>query len=253
MSVDRERRAEIVKLARLLGTDPEDLAYLEAVPADALARLRDQATDVLFDADSTVLAKMAAASEKLPVALVATIARHAIGALVCARVTGHMSPGRAVEIAKRLDGPFLADIAVETDPRRAASVLGRMPPDRVVAAARELMTRGEHVAMGRFVGHLSSEAIRGCVEVIEDADLLRIAFVLENKERLPDVVALLDDDRLSGVLRAAADDDLWSEAIDLLGHLNAAARRRFARLPGRDALLALVPAGNREEIVVLIG
>ena len=42
--------------------------------------------------------------------------------------------------------------------------------------------------MGRFVGHLNDDAIVAAVQEMDDGQLLRVAFVLEEKERLDRLV-----------------------------------------------------------------
>lgn len=235
-----EARAEILKLARVLGCEPRALAYLEKVPPDDIRRVREYATDTLFDADRERLARIAWASRLLPSQLVASIGERVFGALLCARITGLLEPSRAVAVARRLPAPFLAEIAVELDPRRASEVIARTPADRVAEVARELLRRGEHVAMGRFVAYLSDEALAACIEVIDDASLLRIMFVLEGKEeRLDHLVGLLPQDRLAGIIRAAAVEGLWAETLDLLGSVGDRRTEQLAELAARqdDAVL----------------
>ena len=43
-------RGEVLKLARLLGRDPDSFAYLERLDPDDLRQLREQATEMLFSA-----------------------------------------------------------------------------------------------------------------------------------------------------------------------------------------------------------
>ena len=226
MSANLDARAEIVKLARLVGQKPERLAYLEKVPPEDIKRLRERTTDVLFDADREKLQRVSAASRRLPAPLVAQIAQRVFGPLLVARLAGLVEPGRAVGVANHLSPAFLADVAVELDPRRVRSVLGHLPIERVVAAARVLVRRGEFVTMGQFVAHLSKEAIEATLAVIDDAALLRIAFVIEDPKRLNDIVGVLPEERFSGVIRAAAAKGLWSEALALVS--NVSERRRGA-------------------------
>jgi hypothetical protein len=214
-----EVRAEVLKLARLLGSEPERLAYLQQLEPEDVRWIRERATDVLFDSDARTLQRVAAASRLLPVPLVAAIAERAFGPLLCARVAGLMDASRAVEVGTRLPPAFLADVAVAIDPRRASDVIAQTPPHQIVVIARELLRRREFVTMGRFVGHLEDEALEAALEVIDDAALLRIAFVLEQKDRLGRVVGLLPPGRLGRVLRAAADEGLWLEALELLEHV----------------------------------
>ena len=170
-----ERRAEIAKLARLLELDPGALEYLEAAEPAEIARYREQATDLLYDADRVRLKRMADASRLLPVQVLAAIGRNGRSARCCARASpGLLDPRRAIEIAEHLPSPFLAELGAEMDPRRATEVISGMPADQVAEVAAEMARRGEHVAMGRFVAHLSDPALAACVEVVGDADLLRI-------------------------------------------------------------------------------
>jgi hypothetical protein len=216
-----QRRAEILKLARILERKPDELAYLEAVSLDDLRALREQTTDVLWSANSGTLNRLAAASKLLPAGLTATIAQRAFGPLLVARMAGLLEPSRAVEIATKLPTGFLADVAIELDPRRASSVLKLTAPQQVAAVTRELVRRREHVAMGRFVGHLSDAALKAALAVMDNETLLLVGFVLEDKDRLERLVSLLPKPRVTGIILAAAQANLWLEALDLLEHLSA--------------------------------
>ena len=215
----RQTQAEILKLARLLEVAPADLAYLEAVDAESLRALREQATEHLFAADRRHLQSLAAAATKLPGALVAKMAQHVFGPLLSARVAGLLETAHAIDLAKHLPPPFLAEIGIHIDPRHVVDVLASMPPERVVTIAQELAARNEHVAMGRFVGHMPDGAIVAAIEVLADADLLRTAFVIEGDGALERVLALLPRDRLAGALCAAVEEDLWSEGLELVHRL----------------------------------
>jgi len=241
-------RAEIVKLARLLRRDPATLDYLEQVPADDVRLLREQVTDVLFTAHGQILERLAAASKLLPIRVVAAIGQRAFGPVLAARITGLLDPSRAVEMAETMPTEFLTDLAVELDPRRASAVIGQMPPVRVAEITRELVRRREYVPMGRFVGHLSDGALRAAVEVMDDGDLLQVAFVLEAKETLDGLVGLLPPARLDGVIEVAAREALWVEVVDLLSHLSAERRAVVAVKAGEfeDAALHSLIAATAE-------
>jgi hypothetical protein len=242
MSNGLQTQAEILKLARLLHRDPDELAYLSEIPSEDVRRLRDQITDVLFDAQSHTLGRLAAASKLLPVGVTATIGQHAFGPVISARIAGLLEPRRAVEIADRMPIPFLADVAVELDPRRARDVISRIPPERIAQVSDELVGRGEYVTMGRFVGHLSDPAVRAAVSAMDDASLLRVAFVLESKDGLDDLIAMLPAERLDSVIDAASREHLWVEALDLLANLAPERRAELAERAGEhgEAMLAEV-------------
>lgn len=212
-------RAEILKLARLLQRDPDSLTYLESVPEGDLRVLRDQVTERLFSAHGQTLSRLAAASKLLPTALVATIGEHAFGPLLCARMAGLLEPSRAADVAAKLPTPFLADVAIELDPRRAREVIGRMPAARVAEVAAELAARGEYVTLGRFVGHITPDALNATIERLSDEDLLRTAFVLEDRDGLDELADLLGEERLGSLVEVAERADLEEEGRELLSYL----------------------------------
>lgn len=219
-SGDLRSRAEVMKLARLLRRRPEQLSYLERLPPEDVQRLREQVTDMLFDAHDATLQRLAAASRLLPVGLVAMIGEHAFGPTLSARVAALLDPDRAVGMAEKLPTEFLAEIAIDVDPRRSSGVIGRMPPAQIRRVTRELVRRGEYVTMGRFVGHLSEPALRASMTELDDATLLRTAFVLEERDRLDALAELVGQDRIAGLLEVAEEEGLWAEALDLLMRLD---------------------------------
>lgn len=216
-----EVRAELLKLARLLGRAPDELAYLEALGVTELVSLREQVTETLFDSHLGALRRLASASRLLPVGVVAQLGEKVFGPQLAARITGLLDPDRAVEVAARLPDSFLADVAVELDPRRASAVIARIPADRIGAITRQLVARGEYVTMGRFVGHLPDESLLAAVNASSSADLLQVALVLENKERLGTLLEMIGPERTDEVLEAADEAGLGAEARQLLGQASA--------------------------------
>ncbi|WP_067574641.1 hypothetical protein [Nocardia acidivorans] len=208
--------AETTKLARLLGiTDPTELDFLVDLPPAALREFRERATDRLFDRDTKRLKGVAAGAKLVPVAISAKVAQRAFGPTLCAAVASTIDPQRAIDIAKSLPAPFLADCAVQLDPRRTAAIIAAVPPQLVADVARELLTHGDHITMGRFVHVVPEPALRAAAPVMSDTDLLRIAFLLEDKTAIDHVLHIVAD-RVPGVIRAAAAQSMWAEAIDLL-------------------------------------
>ncbi|MDT7724123.1 MAG: hypothetical protein QOI21_699 [Actinomycetota bacterium] len=228
-------QAEILKLARVLGVEPARFGYLEKVDPRELQQLRDQVTDVLFDANLGVLQRMAAASKLIPGPILAKIAEKVFGPLLCARVAGVVEPSRGIDIAKRLGPVFLADVATELDPRRSSEIIAGIPSPTVAAVAGELIRRKDWITIGRFVGHLPDPTVSASLRVIPNPALLRVAFVLDDKSRLDHIVGLLPKTRFDSIVEAAAEVDLWSPLLDLLNHLRPNRRAellaQFARLP----------------------
>jgi hypothetical protein len=191
--------AEILKLARVLGVPPERLDYLRGVPVADLRLLRDQVTSALFDAHLGVLERMAGASKLLPSPLLAKLAERVFGPLLSARIAGLVDVGRGVDIAKRLSPGFLADVAAELDPRRAAGIIAGMPAPVVVAVARELARRRDWITIARFVDTLPETTITASLEVIPDEALPQVARMLEDPARVHYVTDLLPQHRLDAI------------------------------------------------------
>ena len=243
-----EGHAEVMKLARLLGTSPERLAYLEALaPADVRA-LRDLATQKLHE-DDRRFGRVALAARIPPVGMTAWIAQHLFGALLCARIAGLLDTGRAVALAERMPPLFLADLAMHLDPRRAREILFRLEPALIAEVAAELTRRAEYIAMGRFVGNLTDDALVACFGVIDAVALLRISYFVEEKDQLDHVVGLLAQDRVRDAIRGATDADLWPQALDLLTRISPERAGALADLAAEqeDAVLGgMVAAAQRD-------
>lgn len=223
MSATCERRVETEKLARLLGiSDPQELAFLLAVPPGELRDYREAVTEMLYDDEQELLARTADAARLLPARTLAAIGEHALGPLICARLTGLLEPRRAAEIAEHFTLDFLARLAAELDPRRAVAVLGAIATDTVVAISRAMAASGEHVAMGRFVACLDESALSLCIEALGDKDLLRVAFVIEDQERLSRVFETIGIERTERIFAAAPAGGLLEEAEYVVGRLESA-------------------------------
>lgn len=248
MSETLERTAEITKLARLLGVDAKELGYLDGLSAAALRSFREQATDRLFAGDSGRLRRVAAASKLVPVPLTVKIAQAAFGPVLCAATAGLLDPPHAVKVASRCPTRFLADITVHLDPRRAPDVIAAVPTPMVVAVATELLARDEHVTMGRFVSYLKRQTLGAAIrEIPDDADLLRVAFVMEGNEKLNELIDLARD-RIPGLVRTAYEQDLWAEALDLIGHLSVENLAQIAEVTaaqGDEVLTAIIRAAQQ--------
>jgi hypothetical protein len=233
-----ESHAEVMKLARLLGTTPERLEYLGRLdPADTRG-LRERANDV-FHEDDRRLGRVALASKIPPAAVTAWIAQHLFGPLLCARIAGLLDTRRAVDLAKRMPPQFLAELAMHLDPRRARDIIFALPPELIGKVADEQNRRDEHIAMGRFVGNMTDDALRACFAVIDDATLLRISYFVEEKDQLDHVVGLLEVERVRGAIRDATAQDLWPQALDLLTRVT----------PSRAGWLADLAAEEEDDVL----
>jgi hypothetical protein len=244
MSSSLAAEAELGKLARVLGVDATGLPSLEGCdPADVRA-LRRQVADTLLEADRRQFARVAGLGMIAPVGLVARLAERALGPVLVARAAGLADPSLACEIAQRVSADFLADIAVELDPRHAREAIAGLPGERIAAAAAVLEVRGELAAMGVFVGHLSEEALSATLGRLSTDALLRVGFLIEAPERLDEIVAQLPDERVVALVTLAEEEDRREELLGIASHLGDEQRRRLAgsstRLGAADPGAALV-------------
>ena len=253
-----QSHAEVMKLARLLDREPDELAYLQPLAPGDLRALRDGVTETLYDANGSSLGRLAAASRLLPAGLTATIGQRAFGPLLSARLAGLLETDKAVDVAGKLPPPFLADVAVELDPRRASDLIASIAPALIGQVTAELVARREYVTMGRFVGHLSDGAIAAALATMDDEAVLRTAFVIEDRSQLSRLFAKLPKGRPAGIIAAAAADRLWLEALDLLNHLHKRQRREMVLAalaldePAREAILDTIIAHDLTDEVRLI-
>jgi hypothetical protein len=243
--------AEVLKLARLLGTSTDRLGYLERLSPEEIREVRERASDVLFDVDGRRFRLIAIASKLPPAALTAVIAEHAFGPLLCARITALLEVKRAVDLAERLPRKFVAALAINLDPRRAKDIVAAIPPYLIGEVAAELTRDEEWVAMGRFVGYLTDDSVRAAFRVIPDGSLLRISYFVEVAEHLDHVVGLLEEVRIRGAIRAATDEDLWPQALDLLSRVTPARAGRLADLAAEEddrVLGGMVETAQRDDL-----
>lgn len=219
-------------LARLLGLDgPEALSCAADTPAVELRAYRRAVSEVLFEDRRELLARAAEVARVLPPRTLAAIGERALGPLICARMTSLLETDRAATIARHMTLEFLVELSAELDPRRVVEVLIATPSERVVSVALRLAARGEYVAMGRFVGHLDTQTLRACIRGLSDEQLLRVAFVLEDKQRMGEIVELIGQRRVRRMLRDAAGRGLAPEARELVDHLDAPQRRLLRERP----------------------
>jgi hypothetical protein len=233
MAATLAQRAEIQKLSRLLGAAEGKLDFLHKMELEGIRRLREQATAQIFKSDQAKLQKVAASARLLPAPLIAVIAQKVFGPLLCARTAGLFPVARAIDVAKRLETGFLADVCMELDPRRAREVVAGMPVPQVVEIARELAKREEFVTMGRFVDCLSEPALRAVIaDLRSDEVLLRIGFFVEDKRRLGLILSWLPRERLRRLVKAAAagEAELWPEALNMLNSVSEEQRLQLADL-----------------------
>lgn len=245
-------RAELIKLARVLGSDEAAVAFLAPAGAQAVRMLQEQVSATLFDEYRGALQRLADASRLLPASLVAKMSELVFGPMLSARVAALMPPERAVEIAGKLRTTFLADVCVHIDPRNASDLLAGIPTKIVVDVARLLLQRREYVTMGRFVDDLPDAAIRAVMADLTDEALVQIGFFVERRARLTELIDLVAPDRLRGVVQAVAGGtpEVQAAGLAMMSQLPPRHQGKLGDLAvalGADALTSLIACAQRED------
>ncbi|MFD9790570.1 hypothetical protein ACFWXK_06410 [Streptomyces sp. NPDC059070] len=243
-------RAETQKTARLLGRDPGDLAFLAALPPADLRRLREQTVAALFDGTPEMLDRIARATKLVPAGVAAAISQKALGPRLAAAVAGKLEPGRAADIIDKLPVSFTAESCAHLDPRRIPGIVDRLDENLLVRVSVALAERGDHLTMGRFVGHLRDSALERILPQIDDAVVLRTGAAIDQPGQLGRILDLMGEERLARVVAAAA-DGLWPQALTVAALVTGEHRERIAVLAARlpsDRLDALVRTVAAEEL-----
>ena len=222
-------RAERVKMARLLHVDEEQLGFLDDVDPDRVGRVRERVADLVHEQGAGAFDNLLSASKLLPDAVTAKIAQTVFSPVISALVSGKLEPKRARKLIGHIDVAYLADMAPHLDPRSVADVVQALPDDVMVATAREINRRGDHVSAGRLVGVAPDRVIPAFLDAIPDErDLLEIAFFLEDTSRLDAIVRHVSSERVERLLLTAEREELWPEAMVLTGHLSQEETARIA-------------------------
>lgn len=237
-------RAEVLKLARLLGADAKTFAFLETQDAPEIRALREQMTAKLYDDGKALLQKVAMATKLTPTSISAVIAEKALGPLLCARVASLLPAEKAIDISKKLGAPFLAEVCLHLDPRRTTAIIRGTPVEQIVAVSKILQAQKEYVTMARFVDALTPEAIKAVIAATPDEEpLLRTAVFVENPAVHNELVGLMPKPRLKSLIaKATADAELWSAALSLMSYLDAKWKGELGALTAEldDATLARI-------------
>lgn len=245
-------RAELVKLARILDTDVDELEYLSYLEAERLRTLREGITEALFEKFRPTFSGFARLSSMLPLGISARISERVLGPTLSGRIAGEMPPEKAIELSARLSDKFLADTCLHIDPVRAKPIIAGFPVDRAVAITKLLLERREMITMGRFVDVLPRATLLAATDAIgKESDLLEISFFVENSDQLGVVIDHLSVERREAIVQAAASEDLWPEVIATLLRIDPASRMAMAELAMRQnaaTLDTLIRAAAAEDL-----
>ena len=244
-------RPEQLKLCQLLGADPASLPGLARLSPRALRQLRLTLWAERQRRDARHLRPLLAVARWLPAGIAAWCSERWLGLPLVAALAGELSLQQTLGIARLLSPARLADVCTQLDPRAAHDLVHVLPEARVVAVARELLGRGDHMTLGRFADHLGDAALTAVLAVIDkDADLLDTVYFIESRSRLDHILRLLPEERRQRLMQLLLDGDgeHLRQILFLLTSLSPALQAELGGLAVRDAavlarIIELVHAG----------
>ncbi|MEV4420894.1 hypothetical protein AB0L40_13075 [Patulibacter sp. NPDC049589] len=252
MSTPLERRGELLRLARVLGVEPDELTALDGAAVEDLRALRHAVADRLLERSREQFSRAVALGDLLPGSVAAKLSQHVMGPVLGGRAAALLTPEKAGELARRLPADFLADVACHVDIRKVQPLLAGIDRATMAAAGAHLREREEWVVLGAFVGYVDDDVVADLLDGFDGEALLRSGVVIEDASRIDAVLGMLSDERLDGLLDAADEHALWPDIVSLNVHLGDAQLRRVTdavqRMSGPriEALAALL--GDDDEL-----
>lgn len=246
MGHDLATRAELVKLARALGTTPEELAFAAHLPHTAIRTVREHVVATLYDEHRAAFQRVATVTRLLPTGVNVRIALRAFPPLLAARIASEMPPEKAAELANRMPVEYLTEACAHLDPRRAGPLIHRVEEDRILAVVMALIEQGDFITLGRLLDTATEPIVRKVSATVPTEALLQIGFYAESDKQLTRAVALLPQDRLHKIVQDAltGPHDLRSAGLALIGRLTDDALRgqlaEYAAEAEDDQLTALL-------------
>ena len=222
---DLVTRAQLVMLAETLDVEPDQVRHLERLGADGLRSLRERISDVLFDEQAAVFARLNKLAPLVPNGVVAKLSQAIVPPLVAGRAAGALgvgNPGRAKAVLTDLSPTYLADCAPFLDQRTVAVLAPTIPAEVLVPAANELMRRHAYVTASWFLDYATQELVLGLEDGITDkAGLLRTTALVQSAERLDEIIRLLPSDRVAVIVRTAVSSpELLMAGLSVLSRLS---------------------------------
>jgi hypothetical protein len=219
-------RPQIVRIARLLATDPGEIQGLDDVPDADLRALHDQISESYFAAGREGFSKVVGLSRVLPTSVAGKLAERFLPPVFGARTAELLEPAKAADLVTKISVRYLADLSIALDPTRARPVVRAIPPSRVGEVAAELFRRHEYVAMAEFAGTVTPQALAAAIEAADGQDLLEIIGLIAWNDDIERVFTRLPGPKVDAVLAVVIDGERWDEGNHVLARLPAAARER---------------------------
>lgn len=201
-------RAQVDKLARLLAIDATSLSYLERLDVSAIAALRKQLSDDLFDSLAPMFDRINKLAPLLPNALVSAVVLKAVPPEVGGRAGGAMGLAHRRRIAAVMAGltpRYMGGAAPHVDPRVIALIVEEIPLNLLVRTAEEILNRGDYLTASEFIECAPPETTAELVRLIDNSEAMaQVLAIVCPTSKLDEIVAAVQSEDLSRVVVAAA-------------------------------------------------
>ncbi len=243
-------KSELIKLSRVTGLPIDQLQHLEAVGSEDLRAFRYQVIDQIFAYNEAKLKNLAAASKLVPVPIIATLAPMYFEPKLAAAMAGLVDEDKSVKLMSKLPLDYLADCSPHVDPRKIGGIAARISPELCAQLAPALIERGEEITLGQFIDYVTPEMMQAVLPVLDDKALLQIGTYAENKDKLNEILPLVWG-RVPSIFFAAAEHNLWSDALNLFTIVTPELRVQLADMAAQmpeSILTSLIKAAHRENL-----
>ncbi|MBJ8346136.1 hypothetical protein [Antrihabitans sp. YC2-6] len=251
-----DTKAELIKLARVLGEDIEALAFLEPIGWQELREFRHMVADQFFLASESRLKNLAAAAKMVPNAVIIKLAPMYFEPRMAAGVASLVDEEKALKLVPKLPPDLMAATVPYIDPRRVGPLVAKVPVEVARKLAPILLGAKEYVSLGQLIDYVTADQLQGLLPYIDDVSLLKIAEVAENKAQFDVIMPLIDDARIARILQTAKEADLLDIAIELLNEVNLDLRGRLANIAAQqsdsvlDGLVRAVHASSQFDMLL---
>ena len=226
----RPARGAIGSLARLLDIPAGDLAFLEPLPRSLVDTLADAIAAALTAEAVGTIERLARISSVVPTPIAAQVAHRALGPAVSARLLP-LLPSRLIgDIAGRVPGTFLAEVASAAHTSELRNVVPSLTLRTLKTAAHHLAEAGDHLTLASVAGVVGPEHLPTLIGGLDSAAVLATTIFVDDPAVLDDIISTLSDDDLVDLVQAANDQGAWAPALDLLDRVQPRTQARLAEL-----------------------
>ncbi|MFF2083973.1 hypothetical protein ACFVVM_09355 [Nocardia sp. NPDC058176] len=243
-------RSQLRMLAQTLNVEPAMIESLARLGAQDLRALRERISELLFDADEPVFARLSTLAPLVPNTLVTKVVATVVPPEVGGRAGGALGlahPNRVADVLSALPAQYLADAAPHLDPRTIGALAPLLSGTTLIPTAIELLRRRDYTTANRFIEHATDALIDDLERGIDDdIGLLRAVSVTPDTDRLNAVLARIPAARQTAVLRAttADTDETLLAGLSILARLDDESRAH--------QVTALIEALDTEELTRVV-